>query len=114
MSATTGIDWRELDPEALSDVRGIVQRLLDLGVPTDSLQDVRDWLSVRQEAANELHHRHLRMCKITTLAGHGFGWGNCPDFICPHCGSPPDEDGDHSCPCPYRDEECPDHRGANR
>lgn len=28
---------------------------------------------------------------------------------CRHCGSLPDDDGDHSCPCPYRDGECPDH-----
>lgn len=28
---------------------------------------------------------------------------------CHHCGSGPDPDGDHSCPCPHRDEDCPDH-----
>ena len=29
--------------------------------------------------------------------------------VCRHCGSLPEADGDHSCPCPYRDDECPDH-----
>lgn len=28
---------------------------------------------------------------------------------CRHCGRLPDADGDHSCPCPYPDHECPDH-----
>jgi len=28
---------------------------------------------------------------------------------CHHCGKLPDADGDHSCPCPYPDDECPDH-----
>jgi hypothetical protein len=28
---------------------------------------------------------------------------------CHHCGSLPDSDGDHSCPCPYTDDECPLH-----
>ena len=28
---------------------------------------------------------------------------------CHHCGKPDEADGDHSCPCPYRDEECHDH-----
>jgi len=31
------------------------------------------------------------------------------DAACRHCGSPPESDGDHSCPCPYRDDDCPDH-----
>jgi len=31
------------------------------------------------------------------------------DVTCRHCGKPPDADGDHSCPCPYRDDDCPDH-----
>lgn len=33
-----------------------------------------------------------------------------PD-ICRHCGSGADPDGDHTCPCPYRDEDCPTHTG---
>lgn len=28
---------------------------------------------------------------------------------CYHCGKLPDADGDHSCPCPYSDEDCPNH-----
>lgn len=28
---------------------------------------------------------------------------------CWHCGAMPDPDGDHSCPCPNRDGECPEH-----
>lgn len=30
-------------------------------------------------------------------------------ITCRHCGKPPEDDGDHSCPCPYRDDDCPDH-----
>ena len=33
---------------------------------------------------------------------------------CRHCGKPPEADGDHSCPCPYRDDECPDHPLSER
>lgn len=40
---------------------------------------------------------------------HGWGAFIERDVHCRHCGRLPDEDGDHSCPCPYRDEECPDH-----
>lgn len=29
--------------------------------------------------------------------------------LCRHCGKPPEADGDHPCPCPYRDDNCPDH-----
>lgn len=28
---------------------------------------------------------------------------------CRHCGALPEADGDHSCPCPYSDQECADH-----
>lgn len=28
---------------------------------------------------------------------------------CRHCGKYPEADGDHSCPCPHTDAECPDH-----
>lgn len=28
---------------------------------------------------------------------------------CKHCGAGPDADGDHSCPCPHTDADCPDH-----
>lgn len=28
---------------------------------------------------------------------------------CRHCGQGPEVDGDHSCPCPYPDADCPDH-----
>jgi hypothetical protein len=98
-----------LDPQRLDNVRDSLDNLLADGVPLAALQQVKDWLAVRQEAANELHRQHMRHCQITTLAGHSYGWGNCPDFICHHCGSPPDADGDHSCPCPHRDEDCPDH-----
>lgn len=31
---------------------------------------------------------------------------------CHHCGSPPDPDGDHSCPCPTPDDTCIDHQRA--
>lgn len=37
------------------------------------------------------------------------GW---PSMLCAHCGAPPEADGDHSCPCPHRDEDCPDHPWA--
>jgi hypothetical protein len=42
--------------------------------------------------------------------GH-LGWGAFieRDVKCRHCGSLPDEDGDHSCPCPNRDEDCREH-----
>lgn len=30
--------------------------------------------------------------------------------LCRHCGAPPEADGDHSCPCPYSDEDCQLHR----
>lgn len=29
--------------------------------------------------------------------------------ICRHCGALPEADGDHSCPCPHSDQNCPDH-----
>lgn len=32
-----------------------------------------------------------------------------PIVFCRHCGKPPEADGDHSCPCPYTDDECKDH-----
>jgi len=32
-----------------------------------------------------------------------------PVDACYHCGRLPDADGDHSCPCPKRDGECPEH-----
>lgn len=32
---------------------------------------------------------------------------------CRHCGKPPEADGDHSCPCPHRDDDCPDHPIGN-
>lgn len=28
---------------------------------------------------------------------------------CHHCGRPPDDDGDHTCPCPLTDSECFEH-----
>lgn len=28
---------------------------------------------------------------------------------CRHCGYPPEPDGGHTCPCPYTDDDCPDH-----
>jgi hypothetical protein len=28
---------------------------------------------------------------------------------CHHCGALPDPDGDHTCPCPHRDDECAEH-----
>lgn len=31
------------------------------------------------------------------------------DAACRHCGKPSETDGDHSCPCPYSDDACPDH-----
>lgn len=31
------------------------------------------------------------------------------ELRCRHCGQLPDDDGDHSCPCPYSDEDCEDH-----
>lgn len=39
------------------------------------------------------------------------GWGAFieRDVHCIHCGRLADEDGDHTCPCPNRDGECPDH-----
>ena len=37
----------------------------------------------------------------------------CQDNMCAHCGRLPDADGDHSCPCPYSDAECPDHPAAS-
>ena len=33
---------------------------------------------------------------------------------CRHCGKPPEQDGDHSCPCPHSDNECPDHPLSER
>lgn len=31
----------------------------------------------------------------------------CPDCPCHHCGTDRDDpDGDHSCPCPYNDQDC--------
>lgn len=33
----------------------------------------------------------------------------CARTACRHCGKQPDADGDHSCPCPYTDADCPDH-----
>lgn len=43
-------------------------------------------------------------------SGH-LGWAAFieRDVPCRHCGALPDEDGDHSCPCPNRDEECREH-----
>lgn len=29
--------------------------------------------------------------------------------LCHHCAKAPELDGDHSCPCPYTDAECPNH-----
>jgi DNA-binding CsgD family transcriptional regulator len=29
--------------------------------------------------------------------------------LCRHCGEPPEADGDHTCECPYSDDNCPDH-----
>lgn len=31
-------------------------------------------------------------------------------LVCNHCGALPESDGDHSCPCPFPDHECPDHQ----
>lgn len=28
---------------------------------------------------------------------------------CKHCGKRPEADGDHNCPCPYSDADCPNH-----
>lgn len=30
---------------------------------------------------------------------------------CRHCGALPDADGDHTCPCPNPDDDCPTHTG---
>lgn len=44
------------------------------------------------------------------LAGHGRG-ERCAECPCWHCGTTEDDlDGDHSCPCPYSDADCPWHR----
>lgn len=44
------------------------------------------------------------------LAQHGPG-ETCDACPCWHCGSAEsDPDGDHSCPCPYHDNDCPWHR----
>lgn len=44
------------------------------------------------------------------LATHGPG-EVCAACPCWHCGTTKDDpDGDHSCPCPYSDNDCPWHR----
>jgi len=46
------------------------------------------------------------------LAAHG-AWEFCDDCPCLHCGThSSDGDGDHSCPCPNRDDECAEHPWA--
>jgi hypothetical protein len=43
------------------------------------------------------------------FATHGPG-EMCADCPCWHCGATKDDpDGDHTCPCPYGDNECPWH-----
>lgn len=97
-------DWPDL-----WEVEPMLNRLSELGISDEALKPAREWLKQQHWKQDRYHERHLKACGITSLAGHRYGWGNCPNFICWHCGSPPDADGDHSCPCPYRDEECPDH-----
>jgi hypothetical protein len=55
-------------------------------------------------------HVALRLCPAQGK-WQGVGWAAFIelDLLCHHCGLPPEADGDHSCPCPNRDEECPDH-----
>jgi hypothetical protein len=44
------------------------------------------------------------------LAQHGPN-ERCDECPCDHCGTTKsDPDGDHSCPCPYSDNDCPHHR----
>jgi len=46
------------------------------------------------------------------LAKHG-PHVRCEDCPCRHCATEKsDPDGDHSCPCPYSDNECPNHPWA--
>jgi len=48
------------------------------------------------------------------LAGHGT-FDRCEDCPCDHCGRyESDPDGDHSCPCPYSDQDCEWHTWARR
>lgn len=42
------------------------------------------------------------------LAAHGPG-ETCDKCPCWHCGADSDPDGDHSCPCPHHDNDCPWH-----
>lgn len=49
---------------------------------------------------------------------HATGWFDvgtlAPIEGCRHCGQTSDPDGDHSCPCPHSDEDCPDHPNRRR
>lgn len=44
------------------------------------------------------------------LAHHGPGemCAECP-ALCRHCGHVGEAGSDHTCPCPYGDDDCPDH-----
>ena len=47
------------------------------------------------------------------LAAHGPG-ETCADCPCWHCGTTEnDPDGDHSCPCPHHDNDCPWHKNPD-
>lgn len=46
--------------------------------------------------------------------GHQCDEPDCPGLpgACRHCGRTPEEDGDHTCPCPHPDGLCPEHDRA--
>lgn len=66
-------------------------------------------IQVRANASMTTLPSHIEV-RPAYSGGH-LGWGAFieRDVPCRHCGALAEEDGDHSCPCPYRDEECPDH-----
>lgn len=59
---------------------------------------------------NDSGWHHVRFCPVPVveriLAARGV---SVQADTCRHCGKLPEADGDHSCPCPYRDDDCPDH-----
>lgn len=68
------------------------------------LMQVRAWASM----ATLSSHVEVRPCDGSDGTP---GWGAfiVRDVPCHHCGSLPDEDGDHSCPCPNPDGGCSEH-----
>jgi hypothetical protein len=97
-------------PTGSSPTPDLSGRVQSVEITGQTAEWCRNWATFLDRQADENAEKG-RALLDSAERGHAEAqaYRDYADLACNHCDKTPERDGDHTCPCPHRDEECPDH-----